>query len=246
MSALAQEAQASLIDVLQRMVDLLDRNEAALQGIPNFHIFFALVWACLDELVVALHLARHQYLLQANSHLRAVVEAADKIALFRKDHSQTLFWSSEDWQVRLRELSPRRVREKLGRDRFDELYGYLSEAGTHLSFRAFQDRVYWQLKDGTAPKLVVRTGGTPVARLEQMFYPSCCQTITRLLVQVEELNLDGSWLVAVDELMAELWSADADWTERHFIPWAVEEGLDVSGLWEKVAASRAAAKDLRT
>jgi hypothetical protein len=52
--------------------------------------------------------------------------------------------------------------------------------------------------------------------------------------------------VAVDELIAVLWSADADWTERHFIPWAKEEGLDVSGLEQGVVGMRAAAKDLRS
>lgn len=144
---LAAKAEPELVSVLQAVLDLLDSARERLSHIPNFHIQYALVYAALDEFVAALHLARYRYYIQANAHLRAVLEIGNLLQAFDADSALLTVWASEDWREREKQLSPKAVRKKLGVGR-DSLYGHLCDVGSHQTFRAFQSRVYWRRPAG--------------------------------------------------------------------------------------------------
>src|ERR671911_99872 len=79
---LASRAEPELVSTLQTILDLLESAGQRLSGIPNFHVQHALLYAALDEFVASLHLARHRYYIQANAHLRGVLEIANLLQVF--------------------------------------------------------------------------------------------------------------------------------------------------------------------
>ena len=42
------------------------------------------ICSCFDELISALHLSRHNYFGQSNTHLRSILETLDRVELFNK------------------------------------------------------------------------------------------------------------------------------------------------------------------
>ena len=88
----------------------------------------------LSDLLVAGHLVTHRYLPQAYSVLRPVVDASDLIRLFVHQPEAAETWiSTADAH---REFAPGNVRKRLGRPKYDQIHGLLSELGSHPRFSA--------------------------------------------------------------------------------------------------------------
>jgi len=90
---LAAKAEPQLVSTLQALLDLLDSGRERLTHVPNFHVQYALVYAALDEFVAALHLAQYRYYIQANAHLRAVLEIANLLQVFDADSGLLTVWA---------------------------------------------------------------------------------------------------------------------------------------------------------
>jgi len=143
------KTRMSLIDELQRLTDFFcDICDNTLRDSAAF-AQLSLLGMCVTELVVALHLAYHFYTNQAYSHLRTVIECVDKIELFRRETKWADIWYSGDGRAIWKELSPKKVRVKLGKPTYDPVYGLLSDLGPHGSFQAVQARTYRSLKQSS-------------------------------------------------------------------------------------------------
>jgi hypothetical protein len=91
-----------------------------------------LVCRSISDLVAGGHLASHRLLPQTYCVLRPVLDACDLIELFVEDPSAAERWLQPgDAQ---REFSPGRVRQRLGRNKYDLGHGLLSELGSHPRF----------------------------------------------------------------------------------------------------------------
>jgi cob(I)alamin adenosyltransferase len=73
----------------------------------------SLIYGCIDEFSSALHLARHHYYFQANTHLRTVLETLDKISLFIKFPENIDIFLGDDQEKARKKLSHANVRTKI-------------------------------------------------------------------------------------------------------------------------------------
>jgi hypothetical protein len=79
--------------------------------------------------------------MQSYNHLRTVHDLLDKAELFFHHPKWADVWGGSDKQKILTELSPGSVRKKLGRPKFDPIYGFSTELGTHGTFESLRKRV---------------------------------------------------------------------------------------------------------
>ncbi len=150
------ESQRLLIEELQKVTDFFcDICDNTLRGPATFGQI-SLLGLCVTELMVGLHLARHYYTNQAYSHIRTVIEHVDKIELFRREPKWADLWCSGDDVAISKELSPMKVRMKLGRHKYDAVYGFFSGLGPHGSFQAAQARTYRSLEQSSKGNLQIR------------------------------------------------------------------------------------------
>jgi hypothetical protein len=91
-----------------------------------------LVCRSISDLVACGHLASHRFLPQAYCVLRPVLDARDLIELFVEDPSAAESWLQPGNTQR--DFSPSRVRQRLGRNKYDRGHGLLSELGSHPRF----------------------------------------------------------------------------------------------------------------
>jgi len=126
---------------LQLVLDLLfDARSSPMEGAAFITKYALAIWT-IDELLVAFDLAQRAFVNQAYSHVRTIHEVLDKLDLFHRDPAWAEFWVDKGTEYpHWKELTPAQVREKLGRERHDPLYNFLSNIGPHMSFRGLQAR----------------------------------------------------------------------------------------------------------
>jgi len=169
---------------VQLMVDMYqDILEHAQSGVANFSQI-GLFGTCFDELFIAFHLSQRSYAQQAYSHLRTIQEALDLIALFRIKPEEADLWASdEDWHVVWKELSPKKVKAKIGsNDIFGKFYHLFSDVGTHPSFNMMRMRCRMlKEKVGGRPQIYISVGGTPKTREAYFCHVFLVATIVQIL-----------------------------------------------------------------
>ena len=100
-------------------------------GEAGFAIFQNLARAMTDVLT-AFHLVQHAYLNQAYGPLRSVIDACDLVELFAEQPDEAKLWVNTTQPHR--DFAPRVVREKLGKEPYDPIHGFMSEIGVHPRF----------------------------------------------------------------------------------------------------------------
>jgi hypothetical protein len=220
---------ATLLNSHQAILDLLFDITSFSSGIEGSAIMLSLFYGCVDELTAAHHLGRHHYYTQANGHLRTVVETLDRIELFILFPETVQIWSGKDKAKIRKELAPSKIREKLGKNKFDPIYSFLSEHGTHATFEMFKNRTVNESTDKSKQARVF-VAGTPFEHT-RMFHCVFSLMIANMVVG-KIVKFFESFLNAeeCETLLTQLATDMDNFNKVHFIPWAKENNLDASGL----------------
>lgn len=223
---LLKDWSAKVLKVQQSILDFLFDITQSENKIKHTPVMLGLMYACIDEYTVAHHLARHHYYFQANNHLRTIIETLDRIELFIKDSTMVDLWASEDKKKIRQELRPSKVRERLGRETFDPIYGYLSENGTHPTFDMFKGRA---LKNATPGVMEARifVAGTPLRHLRMFHYSFNLIVGNMFLSRLTNLFKESLNLAECSSVMEKLSKDILDHNDKYFIPWAKENDIDV-------------------
>ena len=158
---IVEAARPVFLDAQQSVLDLLwDATQQSQQGAAQFATLGLLYWT-FDELTTAFYLAERRYTTQAYGHLRTTHDLLEKVELFFYQPAWADVWSSDDKKKILEELSPGAIRRKLGRPKFDPVYGFFTELGTHGTWQALRKRVTQTGKTEDRAQVAMRIGGTP-------------------------------------------------------------------------------------
>ena len=210
----------------QAIADFLFDLTSDKSGFKCSVVVVTLLYGCIDELVSSHFLGRHFYFIQANAHLRTVLETLDRVELFLSKPEWIGVWANGDWRTIQEELGPSAVRKKLGRDRFDPLYGYLSNNGTHASFDTFRTRAYQEVDSSNQARVFV--GGTPFEHLQIFHFHFSIVVSSLLLSRVTGLFTNVLNSEEAEQTLRALTVKFKEFHERHFKPWAVENNMDVA------------------
>jgi hypothetical protein len=130
------------------------------------------------------------------------------------------------------ELSPGAIRRKLGRPKFDPVYGFFTELGTHGTWEALRKRVTQTGKKEDRAQVEMRIGGTPWDSEVEMAVVGCIFTVFStllLIVKVYDARLHRHEAAAI--LRARFEPA-REFLQAHFLEPREREGIDTSGLAE--------------
>lgn len=191
-------------------------------------VLVTLLYGCIDELTVAHYLGRHFYFVQANAHLRTVLETMEKIELFVEQPEWIEVWANGDWKTIERELGPAAVRQKLGRNRYDALYGYLSNNGVHASFDSFRNRAFLDSKKERTARVFV--GGTPFVHLQIFHFQFSLVVSNLLLSRLVRLLSKALNFEEAEQILKTTAKKFEDFNNTHLVPWAIENQLDTSEM----------------
>lgn len=217
-------------DVMQHLLDVLyDATRASHRGPARFASISLLYW-CVDELLVAFHLAPRKYATQAYSHIRTVFEILEKVELFHKKPEWAEVWAGTDEKTILRELSPSAVRKKLGKAKFDPVYSFFSELGTHGTFHGVQARVAKKESDVASVGVTVWFGGVPRQDQVVLSLSYCLSAAVSVLLMAVGVFMDRlNEQEAVQKLDAAVTKA-VNFETDYFAEWAAMSGMDVQPL----------------
>jgi hypothetical protein len=126
------EIQQEFVAVVDPAIGLIMGADPKAEGESQFAVRQLLVRG-INDAVAAFHLAAHGYLNQAYNAMRMGYEAADIIDLVASSPDEGHLWvnSQRPWH----DFSPGNVRERLGKERLDEIYSHLCEM-SHPRFTA--------------------------------------------------------------------------------------------------------------
>lgn len=229
---LVEAARNIFVEAHQSILDLLwDATQQPQSGVAQFATLGLLYWT-VDELTAAFYLAERRYTTQAYSHLRTVHDLLDKAQLFFHDPQWAEVWGSGDKQKITSELSPGAIRKKLGKPKFDPVYGFFTELGTHGTFEALRKRVTQTRKNDGRTQVAMRIGGTPWESEVDIVIACCIMTVLSTLItigQVYQTRLHVGEVVAV--LHSRL-DSNIAFLQQYFVEPRLKAGIDASALTE--------------
>jgi len=227
---IVEAARPIFLEAHQSILDLLwDATQQPQAGVAQFATLGLLYWT-VDELTAAFYLAERRYTTQAYNHLRTVHDLLDKAQLFFQQPQWAEVWGSGDNQKIRNELSPAAIRKKLGKPRFDPVYGFFTELGTHGTFEALRKRVTQTRKKDGRTQVAMRIGGTPWESEVDTVIACCIMTALSTLItigQVYQTRLHAGEVVAI--LRSSLESKTA-FLQQYFVDPRLKGGIDVSTL----------------
>jgi len=224
----AMESEDLILKYLQHLSDVLFDVKENIESCYIELIYLSLFYACIDEILASLHLARHHFYVQTNAHLRTIIETLDKVDLFTKDPSMIDVWKNGDYQQKQKHLSPSATRKKLGKDGYDEIYNFFCEHGTHPTFRSLQDRVVQMVNENPRKQIRIWYAGTPFEPHMISFYTFALNLVTRTLMKAIDF---GAKYLNEQEMYTIFDDIKKDIIKFHediVIPWAKENDLDHS------------------
>jgi len=229
---LVEAARAIFLEAHQSLLDLLwDATQQPQDGVAEFATLGLLYWT-VDELTAAFYLAERRYTTQAYNHLRTVHDLLDKAELFFQRPKLAELWGGGDKQTIIKELSPGAIRKKLGKPKFDPVYGFFTELGTHGTFEALRKRVTQTGKKEGRTQVAMRIGGTPWEVEVDTVIACCITTVLSTLIiigQIYATRLHAGEVVAI--LRSRLESNIA-FLQEYFVNPRLKAGIDVSALTE--------------
>jgi hypothetical protein len=151
------EAFADSIEPLYTLV--IEAGGPSKGGGERAFAIFHLLARSITDLLAAVHLATHAYLQQAYTLIRPVLENCDLIELFAQVPDEAARWvNAEKPGIDYR---PADVRRRIGGSQEDaELYGHLSEMGSHPRFAGSRvaGLMHVRVEDPTDRRAVLRMG----------------------------------------------------------------------------------------
>lgn len=229
---IVEAARPVFLDAQQSVLDLLwDATRKPQHGVAQFATLGLLYWT-VDELTAAFYLAERRYTTQAYGHLRTVHDLLEKAELFFQQPQWADIWASGDKKKILEELSPGAIRRKLGRPKFDPVYGFLTELGTHGTWEALRKRVTQTGKKEDRVQVAMRIGGTPWDREVDMTVVGCILTVFSTLlsiVKIYDARLHQREAVAIVRARFE---QQSEFLHEHFLEPRKKEDIDTSALAE--------------
>lgn len=227
---IVEAARPIFLDAQQSALDLLwDATQQSQQGVAQLATLGLLYWT-IDELTAAFYLAERRYTTQAYAHLRTVHDLLEKAELFFFQPTWADVWASGDKKQILVELSPGAIRKKLGRPKFDPVYGFFTELGTHGTWEALRKRVTQTGKNEDRTQVAMRIGGTPWDSEVDTVIVGCIFTVFStllLIVRIYAARLHQREAAAI--LRARFEQARA-FLHEHFLEPRKREGIDISAL----------------
>jgi hypothetical protein len=240
----AEIAKPIFLEAHQSVLDFLwDATRHSQEGVAQFATLGLLYWA-FDELTVAFYLAERRYTTQSYAHLRTVHDLLDKAELFFQQPQWAEVWGSNDKEKILKELSPGAVRRKLGKPKFDPVYGFFSELGTHGTYGAIRTRVTQTGKKDGRTQVAMRIGGTPWDSEVQMTVAYCIFTVLSTLLTVGKIYEDRLNLNEVATILQARFAAAGQFLQDNLIEPSAKRGLDVSALAETLKRLLAGLEDI--
>jgi hypothetical protein len=234
LSPVVTAARQAFAQLLQRTLDVLfDATRHTYKGPANFAKIGLCYWA-IDELLAAVRLAQCAFTNQCYAHVRTVSEILDLLELFDKQPQWAQLWVTGDDKEVWSNLRPGAVRKKLGAPKSDPMYSFLSEHGSHGTFRGLQARsLRVDRKDGEDKKsFKVWVGGSPIMHHIVWTNSLCVYTALRLLVKcagifAEYLNADE-----IEGVLKSSGEATGRFFREHYVVWAKEAGLNYGPMVE--------------
>ena len=194
----------------------------------QFAVLGLLYWT-VDELTAAFYLAERRYTTQAYNHLRTVNDLLDKAQLFFHHPQWAEVWGSGDKKTIIKELSPGAIRKKLGKPKFDPVYGFFSELGTHGTFEALRKRVTQTRNKNGRIQIAMRIGGTPLESEVDVVIACCIMTVLSTLItigQVYQTRLHAEEVLAI--LRSRL-DSNIAFLQEYFVDPLLKAGIDRFG-----------------
>lgn len=225
-------ARAIGMQLIQCIVDVLfDVTRHTHKGPARFATIGLFYWA-VDEILVAIHLTQRAFTNQAYSHIRTVFEILDKIELFHVQPQWAQLWISEDERKVWNELRPSEVRKKLGEPKFDPIYSFFSELGSHGTFKGLQARgaKRSQSEETSKRNFTLWVGGCPMEHHIVWSNTFCVYaaliTLTKC-IKVFKNYLNAEEMVGILDSQGEI---VAKFLREYYVAWAEQEGLEAQPL----------------
>jgi hypothetical protein len=233
------DARAAFEKSLQRILDLLHEVQKKPGEGPGDFAKIGLLCFCVNDMLAAFHLGQHSFANQAYSHIRSIYEHLDKIELFHRNPEWAALWSSarpEDERKIRDELSPAAVRQKLGRPRYDPLYGWFSELGAHGTFNAVRS-FSAKTRDGQPPerpKLRFWIGGCPFEH-NAVFISSSLLLAASMVVDMISVAYGARLSEAeLGQVSVDTWRELKEFLLKHFVDYAKRQGLETDTLMKSI------------
>lgn len=192
-------------------------------GIKN-NIIKILFVRCINDLVTGFHLASHAYVNQFYSVTRPIFESLDLVELFKKDEKFAELWSDDSGRFD-KEYSPAKIREELGRSRYDPEYSLFCQIGSHPTFIGSKSGAYLLKKEeGERSAFIINLGPT------DLFIPAMLPLIFSYLL-----------LMKISISIIEYFGKESKSDSRQFLRTIVEE---YKGFMEKCILQGFASKEI--
>jgi len=227
-----EEGESSALKLLQHAADLMFEGARSRPCDKASLVLTALLSGVMSDLTAAVHLGKHRYCNQAINLVRTAHETLDKIELFRQEPSWIDLWNSGGFQEQWRELSPAKVRQKLGKEAYDPLYSFYSETGTHVQLKSIQNRTVIEKDNDTDANPTVRiwVGGTRIAFVIVLTFSWILHEIARFLSAAARTYAEYLNPSEVEKILDEGYASNRDYCLDHCVPLLAEHGIDVAGL----------------
>jgi hypothetical protein len=227
-------ARQAFAPLFQRTLDVLfDATSHTHQGVANFAKIGLCYWAT-DELLTAIHLAQCAFTNQSYAHIRTDYEILDLIELFDRQPEWAELWVSGNDKEVWSKLRPSAVRKKLEEPKIDLLYSFLSEHGSHGTFRGLQARSLQVVRQGDKDRkgFKIWVGGSPIVHHIVWTNSLCVYTAFQLLVKSARIfapYLNPEEMKGVLETSSEI---TGQFFRTHYVGWAKDAGLNYGPVLE--------------
>jgi hypothetical protein len=227
-------ARQAFTQLLQKTLDVLfDATRHTYEGPANFAKIGLCYWA-IDELLAAFRLAQCAFTNQSYAHIRTDIEILDLVELFDKQPKWAQLWATGNDREVWKNLRPAAVRRKLGTPEQDPMYSFLSEHGSHGTFRGLQARSLRIEREGAEEKKSFRiwVGGSPMVQHIVWTNSLCVYIALRLLVKC--ISTFSGYLNAdeIENVLETSSEITGQFFREHYVGWAKDEGLKYEPVLE--------------
>lgn len=233
--ARALNAEKYALEYMQDILDMLYDISQNIQKNRENLLILGMFYGLIDEFLTSLHLARHHFYTQANAHLRTILETIDKLKLFQEQPEMLSLWINGSPKEKINKLSPKEVRIKLGKNKYDELYDFLCDYGTHTTIGSVLARIGQRKTAYDRKEVRIWYGGTPF-EYRMIFYYSVALEFIGLtftkLVDFGAIYLDEGEVIQILEKQSKYYLS---FNTEIFIPWAKKNSIDSTDLTQFVS-----------
>ncbi len=110
---------------------------------------------------IAFHLSLRGYPTQSYAILRPILEIINLIKLFQKDPKEIENWQDAENDYELKKtFTASNVRKKLGKENRDNIFGFISNVGSHATWKMIYNKFEMESRDNHKPLIKTVIGGT--------------------------------------------------------------------------------------